>query len=196
MSNIYFKYENNRFSGLFKYVRSSAQDTVKIYSPKSHVTYEGEYCKNYTGKEAIAIIDGNETTAWANADVKSENTFFIIDLGIGSFLIESFDLRTTCNPPKEVEVLGSNDNLTFNHICTVYDMTNSYQFFHQQCNSYFRSYRYFKFWQNTSVIGTNRFHLSELEFYGILNPSSNTCKHSTYSLGIAINNFVLISILS
>ena len=183
-----FSYQNENLTGLFDYVRKSAQNTVVLYSFASHITKENEYCSKYIGKEASSLIDGDLHTAWANSETNTtDNQYFIVDLGIGSFLLDSIDFSTTCNAPDTIKILGSNNNKSFHPICTINDMHENDQIYHRTCKSYYNSYRYFKFQQTESVIGKNRFHLSEIEFYGILNPIINSCQYNNiYSIRLSL----------
>ena len=192
MSNLIFKYGNIPFNGLFNYTRSNPdQYHISVNSPRPYMG--SGYCYKLVGKEASGIIDGDFETAWANLYYDKQNTHFIINLGNNSFTLHSFDFSTTCNPPKEVEILGSNDNQTFYHICNVSDMIKEYQVFHRDCNSNMRSYKIFKIQQHTAVNNDGRFHLSEIEFYGILNPIIKTIKYTPmhYYLHSRRHEFIL-----
>ena len=187
MSHLTFAYNNQNLSGLFNYVRSNALNTVKVISPESHITNQNSFCDRYIGEEGTAIIDGDTNTAWANKITTANNSYVIIDLGIGSFLLESFDYRTTCNPPSIFIVSGSNDNVEYNPICTIRDIHNLHSFHHRECLSYNKPYRYFELRQSTNFIdGTYRLHISEIEFYGVLNPYLKTCQNN----GILLNNLI------
>ena len=90
------------------YPNYSNGESIIIYSPDY---YSGEFC----GSQAIiasppsCLIDGSDSTGWANSKFDLNYQYFIIDFITKSVSLDSFMLQTACFPPNEVIVYGSNN---------------------------------------------------------------------------------------
>ena len=144
------------------------QTKIRIYAPLSHFTEN--YClynfKHRSDKPEF-LIDGSNSTAWANQNINFDEQFFIIDFVKKKVLVASYTVLTLCNPPKEFIVEGSNDNSTWTVISKVdhpmkQDSTNTFN-----ANT-IKGYRYLKFSQTSNILSNTsyRMHLSELEIFG------------------------------
>ena len=154
-----FIYTGENSPGVFRYLLSHSLN-FSLTSPDRF--QEGVSC----------LVDGTDTTAWRNG--KETNAFFFIDFGINNFLLKDYVLRKVCQeiPPWHIE--GSNDYHKWHEVTRAGPMSNltNVSHFHVSSNTY--SYRYYKF----ALINLGKIHLSQIEFYGILNPIIiQTCIH-------------------
>ena len=170
-----FIYNDNEFDGLFNYFRNtkpSSISSIKLTSP-NYLDLSDGFCETgYSGSDASSIIDGSSTNCWGNKNTDNESECYVeIDLGINLFILQHFTYRSVCVAPNTIKILGSNDNtIEYNEICTLNNF-DEYSTKNQKCQNGSNSYRFFKIKQ----IGMNkaddyRFHIAEIEFFGILKP--------------------------
>ena len=130
------------------------------------------------------LVDGKNDSAWAN--LNSYENYFIIDfLGL-NFSMDSYTIQWPCLICSKITVEGSHDNFTWN-IISSQSISSSEYIQRFPCNNN-RGYTYFRF---TQPILT-RFHVMNIEIFGVLNPTSLsiTCIPDKHS--ILINIFIVI----
>ena len=188
-----FKYSNDYYGGVFNFSRSISNDLIAVSSPPSCVTVQNEFCQKYRGDGPSSIIDGDKNVAWCNLnDQNSEEAYIILDFRLSSFLLTDLMFRTACSPPKLLQVLGSNDNTNFHEICNITNLIDRDREYINRCHKQ-RTFRYFKLKMIGNDSGNgHRLHISEIEFFGILNPSF-TCNQAFY---IPHNIISLLSIFT
>ena len=197
----HFTLKNDNFDGLFNYIRSfnpTSLFSVKVTS-NNFLDRKTGFCKpEYSGGKADSIIDGNLSTCWGNDESESESDQeVIIDLGINKFALSTLVFSAVCGPPSVMQILGSNDNEYFTPICELINFTQRYVLTNHTCGDGETSYRIFKLQQ----IGQNlnnqyRFHVSEIEFFGVLNQFRVTCKQRNLFINLinlVIYQFIITS---
>ena len=208
-----FPYESSQSKGLFQYAReeskiipsqNSLYNSFHFDSPPSLTTETGGFCaNNYFGGEPQGLIDGNKYSSWANEN-GNDPLFFVIrfpsDL---RFRISKIIFETVCSPPNKLQILGSNDNVNFQKICSVNSPLTEYSKNYIDCESEL-FFTFFKIEQiGNNVDNQPRMHVSEIEFFGTLKQINKTCqiKRSSFNLIYfifflnLINNFLSPMIL-
>ena len=193
--NKVFRHAADNYDGLFKYLRNkNLISSVGFFGPRS---YSGGYCTQGTiAADLPGIVDGNILTAWANMDNTIPTMYFIINFVTSKFRLNGISVHTRCYRANNFMVLGSNDGIEYHSIVNITNLVNLDTVFNDF--SLKPAYRYFKFTQDyiKESPSYHRFHVSELEFFGILiqEANNNTCKcrKTTYSLLLMIN--ILLSI--
>ena len=171
-----YHYDNNFTSGFFQYARNEHfSNSIAITSPDSEIT--SAFCTNeYHGGEAKFVIDGVISSCWCNSKFDIDYQVFYIDLKTVLFQLHNFAFRSVCAVPSILEIKGSNDEKHYQHICQITDIVNEYEFSIHKCTS-MNAYRYFEIRQiGENRSGGKRLHVSEIEFFGVLNPGA-TCDH-------------------
>ena len=186
------RYTNNPLDGLFNYARTISPNPFHVDTPNDYITAQNYFCSYYKGAPGSSIIDGDTNLAWSNVDKTNEaEAWFIIDLKLSSFMLEYLTFRSACHPPGVLSVSGSNDNKSYYPICRLNDLTEVGAPMVRKCNDIHKAFRFFKFVQiGTNRGGTYRLHVSELEFFGVLNPLYQTSIRSFF-----ISRHVLLSFL-
>ena len=179
--NKIFSYKVNDSPGLFYFIREH-QDIyhVDLLSPKPFYT-ENQFCKEgVSGSDASALIDGKNTTAWANKQCSKEYQYIIVDLKQIKFKLTNVVVETVCACPHTVTISGSNDNSSSFRYIGHGSEFNDYERTRIRAPAS-RTFRFIKISQNYQKKNENevRFHLSEIEFFGILNPKIETAKKNT-----------------
>ena len=166
-----FIYTNENSPGVFRYLVSHSLN-FSLTSPDRYK--EGSYCSIAKSSNVSCLVDGTDDTAWRNNN--ETNAFFFIDFGINHFLLKDYVLRKVCHPISQWHIEGSNDYKRWHEVTRAGPMPEltNVSHFHVSSNSF--SYRYYKF----ALINLGVIHLSQIEFYGILNPIIiQTCAYTT-----------------
>ena len=173
-----FDYRGQTFDGLFAYLRKkSLIDSVGILRDSFVTVKINAYClaTGYYGSDVGVLIDGNEKSSWINKDGEGR-TYLIIDLKMINFLVSGMIFYTSCNVPEQLMIEGSQDNSQYEFLTNQTDLKDySPNYFNIKAK---KPYRYIRIRQISSI-NSVRFHASELELFGTLNPSmcSNNNRH-------------------
>ena len=190
-----FIFQGDYFGGLFSYLRNSVPSLISYVQVTSATSLiDNSFCiPGYSGGYPSALIDGSQYHSWSNQNFYESEQEVKIDLGTIQFHLKTFALTTPCGSPNILQILGSNDDITYDQICTLQNFQQDYSSSNNTCDSGSSSYRIFKLKQiGANIGGTYRLHISEIEFFGTLNPVTITCNcHSNNEKTIL---FVLIFI--
>ena len=165
-----FKYTTDSSIGIFEGLRNCGSNVLSSFvTATSKDRYTGtDYCLlGFSGSPVSALLDGNTRTAWANDKSSAETSCFVIDFKSNKFLLQNYMLYSVCNAVKNWRIYGSNDMQNWDLVDERKDSAislNVKNFFH--ANKTNKGFRYFKY----SDINIGRIHLTNIEFYGILNP--------------------------
>ena len=72
----------------------------------------GGWCYNSSiyGSPSYSLVDGDDTTAWANQDTsKEENAHISINFNQYQVYLKGYSLQTACYTPNGISVTGTND---------------------------------------------------------------------------------------
>ena len=157
---------------------------IKFYSPEPDLTID--YCKNESivGVQADALIDGNESTAWAT-NQKNDPTqqYVIMEFVKRPIYIDTLYFDSLCGPPVQLFIHGSDDNESWETIGIREQPIpeNSTTPIHCFKKKY---YKYIKLnqTQNTYTSDENyRFHIHHIEIYGTFGDIFQiTCQQKTH----------------
>ena len=175
-----FVLDTDPFNGFFKYMRldKNSYQFITAYSESS--LNVNNFCKIYQGSGPTAIIDGDDQVAWCNNEYGESQQQVIIDIGPNLFILETLIFVTPCGSPNDLEILGSNDNKTFQRISRLNDVNIDNEVFTRKCQEIQKPFRFFKFKQHgENTIQTLRLHIREIEFFGVLNPLPKQCQCAT-----------------
>ena len=193
-----FVLSNDQFDGFFKYMRlaKNSYQFITAYSETSRTSSIDDYCSQYASGGPTAIIDGDDHVAWCNSQYNESQQQVIIDIGPNLFILETFVFLTACGPPKDLEILGSNNNITFHRICRLNDVNIDNMALTRTCQEIRKPFRFFKIKQHgKNTINTLRLHIREIEFFGILNPLPKHCQYSTPFHSLFLFSFVFLPML-
>ena len=167
-------------NGIFAYCRKN-RINVSITSPGYYNSPEGSYCGEiHTSKPVSCIIDGTNSTAWRNND--KNKSYFIIDFESSLFYLTSYTIvNSFCSMNNNTlfpwKLYGSIDYENWDVIFESKKALSG-SFFTNFKVERRRSYRYFNFSASSGWI-----HLTQIEFFGILNRAFPTCQsNNIYSI--------------
>ena len=168
---LYFNKNENiqQNNGIFAFARANYIN-VSISSPSWYENTKNSYCYHEGVSQKVScVIDGTNSTAWRN---KEENeAFFLIDFQFSTFYLTSYSLISAyCWSIPPWTISGSNDLHNWYLIDTETNEINAPFFKHFQVDK-LGSYRYFNF---SAIPG--KIHLTQIEFFGILNNRIPTCQ--------------------
>ena len=153
-------------------------------SPNYHNT--PSYCEKpeVTGSSPQHLVDGSHLTAWANMNGYESEQYFTVHFKTSNgIFLSQVDIETTCYPPKQVKIEGSDNGLHWKEI-GLSNFTFSDYTYHSIATKHTRPYNYFKISQvGRNVVNEYRFHVYNIEFHGTFF-REQTCrrKQSFYSI--------------
>ena len=193
-----FVYNNDYFDGLFNFLRKDSFlfEEIRVTSKTSYIVDIGGFCYKYGGGYPESIVNGNQNVAWCNLNYAENEQQIFIDIGhMNFFELGNVVIATVCEPPNEIEILGSNDNITFESLCKLNDVNKENSQFYRECKNMKAPFRFFQLRQNG--VNTNReyrFHIQEIEFFGTLyDMNIKSCNH--FSLAF-IHSIIISFVLS
>ena len=171
MHKTQFTYNGYNSPGVFSFLVNKSID----FSLSSVDRYKetNVYCNKSVSSENVScLVDGRNDTAWRNQLII--NSYFIIDFEINHFLLKDYVLKKVCQELPQWKIEGSNDMINWHHVVTHGPMSESLNVSHYHLNQPSLPYHHYKF----SLVNPSFIHLSQIEFYGILNVILKiTCQH-------------------
>ena len=175
MHKTQFFYHNNNSPGVFSYLKQNSLNFT-LFS-KDRYPQTTWYCDNPVMSENVScLVDGRNDTAWRN--IKSENSYFTIDFDINHFFLTDYVLKKVCNQILPWKIEGSNDYINWYGIVTHGPMPESQNEAHYHIDNPHFPYHYFKFSLLDSDEDFKIIHLSNIEFYGVLDIILKFTQHS------------------
>ena len=191
-----FIFKDNNYDGLFNYFRSSKPSLISyVHTSSVSSNIDDFFCADgYYGRDPSALIDGIPYSSWCNYQFVESEQEVKLDIGSNTFILKTLVLTTPCLSPKRLQVLGSNDDDIYDIICDLEDFQEDYSTSNNTCYNGFNSYRLFKFKQIGENIGSSmRLHISEVEFFGVLNPyQTETCNQQSKNVSITLIFIIII----
>ena len=167
-----FRHLNDDFKGLFSFIRENKMNSsVKVNGPESYV---GSYCAagGIYAKPLECLIDGDLKSSWSNKVAGKEYEYFIIELVSSNFKLSGITLRTPCHYPATVKIDVSENGDIYQNLMNVTDLADYTTKYYPKKTA--KAYRFFKFSSEFTAEDHSyyRFHMSEVEFFGVLNPNN------------------------
>ena len=178
--NVVVRRNNNNDIGLFGELRKyqSPISDIELTSKDSFPSSSG-YCYTIDGKDVSCLIDGKDNTGWANKERLPGYASFLVDFKSSRFQLEEYSFTVECNPPGDWLIYGSNNKehwTLLDNKTSIPMPVDEEVFFETFSSENKQSFRYF----NITSPYITRFHLRNLEFFGVLNPIRIiTCKEKT-----------------
>ena len=181
------------FNGLFHFFRQITDNinNSKMFSISSAQPYiYNTICSNlYTPSDVYSLVDGDQKTVFANDAATKETAYFTFNHKENSLQITGISFHTICCNPTVISVSAGNSEDNMNLIGNITNIEGEFKVLSFSLDSK-RAYKIY----NISLPEPNtcngfkyRFQLSELGFYGILNPLNFKCSQQ-------INNNICINI--
>ena len=119
------------------------------------------------GHPPIALIDNNESTAWANEVEDSQNMWVLIHFVYAPVYIKTLMFHSLCSPPRVLLIEGSNDKTKWETL-TVHDTQ-----IPDNSSTPIRCYRrklysYIRLNQTKAPAKQMRLHIHKIEIYGTI----------------------------
>ena len=169
-----------------KNIDVSKNNLFQISSPDNGCTGT-RYCNYYiNSRPPYSIVDGNYSTAWASLEQNSQNNKYL-DFAFFQHKvnIHAIAIQTLCGPPPEIKIQGSNNNgETWEEVChhNIRLPENDTTEILCLSSKYFSLFRLSQI--GMSIRGNNlrtyRFHVHNIEMYGLLSTRQNTCGKLTF----------------
>ena len=191
----------NEFSGLFNFFRQITDNinNTKIFSISApDAYYRKTICADYTPSDVYSLVDGNQTTAFGNDNATIENAYFTINLKENSFQITGISFHTICCNPNVISISAGNSEDDINLIGNISDIDGvkkvlSFNFDSKHAYKIYKLSMPEQYNCNDSI--KYRLQLSELEFYGILNPLNFKCTQQIKNMNHMNICYILVLII-
>ena len=147
-------------------INFSDESFVRLEAPSPVLT--NNFCvQQIKGSLPIAIIDGNNTNAYANEVRSKENQWILFEF-INTFVyVHSLIFHSLCHPPQALLIQGSIDKQNWVTIGSRNSPIPNYTVSTIPCFKK-KSFKYIKISQNVNTNGENRIHVEEIDIFGDL----------------------------
>ena len=139
---------------------------IRFSAPEHHST--SGFCEypEIIGSPPTALIDGDNNTAWANLNEKSDEQYVIMEFRFASIQIQNFTFYSLCSPPKDLSIEGRNKNTEkWESVCFYNTSINSNTITTFPCHN-LRSFRFIKISQSMAANTARRLHIHHIEIFG------------------------------
>ena len=152
------------------------------------------FCGNETinGAPNTAIINGNNSTAWANEETSSpDNQYVFMEFVHKPVYVNTFYFHSLCDPPEQLTIAGSDDQQTWEVIGTHDYPIDNYSVTAIPCFQR-KFYKYIKVNQSVNILNVSRLHIYNIDIYGTFEQEFQTCKHKKSFIHFCLFLFVWI----
>ena len=168
------------YSGLFHFfrqvtdVRNEMLFTITAEKQYNHTVI----CGKYSPSDKYSLVDGDDKIAFANNENEKEKAYFIVNFMKNSFQMTGISFHTMCCPAVIIEISAGNN---LNDIHSLGNITNITE--NEIQIKQFLTYTSYSTYKISMPDGNScpglsyRFQLSEIEFFGILNPMNIKCSY-------------------
>ena len=190
---------NDNFNGLFNHFRKTGANLrdEKILTISTKQEYVAKtICDRFASSDKYSLVDGNREMCWANLNLKLEEAYFTIDLKKNVFQMTGISFETICCHPTTIEVSAGQSEDDIHHIGNITGIDEDFQVFSHILVTD-QAYRIYKLSIPEPNIcdGEKRFQLTEVEFFGFLNPDYCRCTQSSHHSFTIKITFIFIGLL-